>query len=627
MTVLIGLISIFGWITNIEALTSLIPGLPTMKFNTALGFVLSGTTLFLTQQNGSQYFRYLIYAFSAALVLLGFIELAEYIFTYNAGIDELFIADKFELSGGLAGRMAAGTALCFLLTGFALSGSQSKKLRIKTAAQYCLHVISLASITAILGYLFKVPTIYKFLMLNSMALHTAITFFVFSIAAAFINPDLGLADLFTGKYTGNIMARKIFPRLLLGVIMLACLRIQYNQFYPSLENVGIALFGLGVIIIGLFLIWHTSLVLNNLDRKRAEAEEALSALNRDLEKTVEKRTADLNASLEKLQQSEDSFRLLVEGVSDYAIYMVDPNGHIMGWNKGAQNIKGYSAKEIIGLHISVFYTPDDIESGEPEYNLEVAKERGHYEAEGWRVRKDGSKFWANIVLTPLYDQGVLRGFSKITRDITGKKNAEEISAREAVLVQTLPDAVVYGIKNDFKITSINKAAEELFGISVSAARGKRIDQLGNIQIAGSSINEARKELWDGDGSWRGEVLFTTMDGRRLTLLGRVKTIHDYTGEATGWLAIYSDITALKGSEERLELAFEGTSAGLWDWDIRKDERWWSPRYFELLGYKYNELQPSRETLQSLVHPDDASLFFATLQRNFSKPGRFEMEIR
>ena len=616
-----------GWILKIEVVTSFVPGLPTMKFNTALGFILSGAALFFTQQKGIRIRTYVVNTISAILVLMGCIELSEYIFNYVSGIDQLFVQDTFNLSGGVPGRMAAGTALCFSLCGIALWGSRNKHPRVQIAAQYCLHVVSLIATTAFLGYLFQVPTFYKFLMLNSMALHTAITFFLFSIAAAFARPDLGLAELFMGKYTGNIMARKIFPRILLGIILLAFLRIAFNWAYPGLDNVGIALFGMGVIIIGLFIVWHTSLVLNNSDKKRVEAEEALSALNKDLEKTVGKRTADLNASIEKLKQSEDSFKLLVEGVTDYAIYMIDPTGRIMGWNKGAQNIKGYSPEEVIGKSISLFYSPEDVARNEHEYGLEVSRERGHYETEGWRVRKDGSKFWANIVLTPLYDQGILRGYSKITRDITGKKNAEEMRTREALLMQTLPDALVYGDKKDFKITNLNKAAEELFGISAAQARGKRVAEIVSYQMVGVHPEEVRKELWEKSGRWRGEMLFTTMDGRHLNVLATVKTMQDYTGQDTGWFAIYSDITALKTTEGRLELAFEGTSAGLWDWDIKKDKRWWSPRYFELLGYEFNELTPSREALLDLIHPDDAAMFFTTLQRNFSLPGRFEMEAR
>jgi PAS domain S-box-containing protein len=129
---------------------------------------------------------------------------------------------------------------------------------------------------------------------------------------------------------------------------------------------------------------------------------------------------------EKMLQSEERFRLLVQGVKDYAILMLDPEGRIVSWNEGAQRIKGYTAEEIIGEHFSRFYTPEDIAAGEPARALKMAQQQGRFENEGWRVRKDGSRFWANLIVTTMYGpNGELRGFSKVTRDITERKQNEE----------------------------------------------------------------------------------------------------------------------------------------------------------------------------------------------------------
>jgi len=123
-----------------------------------------------------------------------------------------------------------------------------------------------------------------------------------------------------------------------------------------------------------------------------------------------------------LRRSEERFRILVEGVQDYAIYSLDPNGVITSWNSGARRIKGYTAEEIIGQSFARFYTPEDSERGLPAKVLQIAREEGHYEGEGWRVRKDGSTFWSSVVVTPLRDErGAVIGFSKITRDITERK--------------------------------------------------------------------------------------------------------------------------------------------------------------------------------------------------------------
>jgi PAS domain S-box-containing protein len=129
---------------------------------------------------------------------------------------------------------------------------------------------------------------------------------------------------------------------------------------------------------------------------------------------------------EAIRQSEEYFRLLVDSVKDYAILMLDPDGHVVSWNAGAERIKGYQAEEIIGKHFSHFYSPEDIHGGKPEHELKVAATEGRFEDAGWRVRKDGTRFWANVIITAIWNKaGTLRGFSKVTRDVTERKRAEE----------------------------------------------------------------------------------------------------------------------------------------------------------------------------------------------------------
>jgi PAS domain S-box-containing protein len=140
------------------------------------------------------------------------------------------------------------------------------------------------------------------------------------------------------------------------------------------------------------------------------------------------RERDAKHSENRLQQSDEIFRLLVDSVKDYAIFLLDPEGKISTWNQGAERIKGYSASEIIGQHFSRFYPREAIESKWPDRELEIATKEGRYTDEGLRVRKDGSMFWAHVVITALRDQkGILRGFSKVTRDLTERRDLEERS--------------------------------------------------------------------------------------------------------------------------------------------------------------------------------------------------------
>ena len=134
---------------------------------------------------------------------------------------------------------------------------------------------------------------------------------------------------------------------------------------------------------------------------------------------------DKRDAQQALLEAERRFRILVQGVTDYAIYMLDPEGRVTNWNAGAERIKGYSPDEIIGEHFSRFYTPEDFEAGVPTQALETARETGRYEAEGWRVRKDGTRFWASVVIDAIKDEdGELIGFAKITRDMTDKRETQ-----------------------------------------------------------------------------------------------------------------------------------------------------------------------------------------------------------
>src|ERR1051326_7141358 len=136
--------------------------------------------------------------------------------------------------------------------------------------------------------------------------------------------------------------------------------------------------------------------------------------------------------------TDDPFKLLVQSIVDYAIYMLDPKGFVTSWNAGAERIKGFQTEEIVGQHFSKFYTEEDREAGWPKKVLDTARKEGKYEGEGWRVRKDGTRFWASVVVDRILDtDGKLLGFAKVTRDMTEKKAAQEVIERtRAALAQS-----------------------------------------------------------------------------------------------------------------------------------------------------------------------------------------------
>ncbi|HEV2304650.1 MAG TPA: sigma 54-interacting transcriptional regulator [Candidatus Acidoferrales bacterium] len=181
----------------------------------------------------------------------------------------------------------------------------------------------------------------------------------------------------------------------------------------------------------------------------------------------------------KLQ--EERFRALVDAATDYAIFLLDPEGGVVSWNSGAERIKGYAPDEIIGHHFSRFYAPEDLELGKPAEHLKRAAETGRAEDEGWRVRKDGSRFWANVVITAIRGKdGGLLGFAKVTRDFTERKRAEE-AVRESekrfrTLFESSPDAIIVTDKEG-KIAEVNEQVEKFFGYSRGELAGQTIEIL------------------------------------------------------------------------------------------------------------------------------------------------------
>jgi PAS domain S-box-containing protein len=165
---------------------------------------------------------------------------------------------------------------------------------------------------------------------------------------------------------------------------------------------------------------------------------------------------------EELRQSEEKLRLMIASVSDYAIFMLEPDGRVASWNPGARRIKGYRPDEIIGTHFSRFYPPEDVEASKPAHELDTAAAQGRFEDEGWRVRKDGSRFWANVVISAVRDDGgTLLGFTKVTRDMTERRKAEEDRARRAVQQEALAELGIHAVRARGLQPLLDKAVEQV----------------------------------------------------------------------------------------------------------------------------------------------------------------------
>ncbi len=251
---------------------------------------------------------------------------------------------------------------------------------------------------------------------------------------------------------------------------------------------------------------------------------------------------------DELRRSEERFRLLVEGVKDYAIFMLDPEGHISSWNAGAQRINGYTSEEILGRHFSLFHTSEDVERGHPEEELRIAKERGSFEEEGLRVRKDGERFWASVLVTALFDEeGNLRGFSKVVRDITERKEAEGVLRESEERLRRLADAAFEGILISEKgvILEINHALTEMLGYGLAEMVGRSALEF----IAPQHHDLVRQKIASGNEEPY-EITGVRKDGTLLDLEVRGRA-YSYQGRMVRVTAV-RDITERKKAEKLLE---------------------------------------------------------------------------
>jgi PAS domain S-box-containing protein len=303
---------------------------------------------------------------------------------------------------------------------------------------------------------------------------------------------------------------------------------------------------------------------------------ALEGIVRDV--TERKRAEEeMVRQAEELLRSREQFRLLVEGVEDYAIFLLDPSGHISTWNSGAQQIKGYQAGEIIGQHFSCFYPEEDIAAGKPARLLRIAAAEGRVEDEGWRIRKDGTRFWADVIITALKDQeGQLWGFAKVTRDMTDRRKAEEeriklleLAKEEEerqhlqALIDTSPVGVLVVNAPTRQVALVNPEMQRIGGFSYQP--GKTLDECDQGLIYRKPDGQPyepedlplRRALGHGETVRAEEVRIDFPDGTTISTLVNATPILDPGGQITSAIGIIQDLTPWRNWRSC------GTSSWVW----------------------------------------------------------------
>src|SRR3984885_11897030 len=256
---------------------------------------------------------------------------------------------------------------------------------------------------------------------------------------------------------------------------------------------------------------------------------------------------------EDLRQSEERFKLLVESVREYAIFMLDASGHVLTWNAGAERIKGYRADDIIGQHFSRFYPPEALARGLPEQELQIASRTGSFEDEGWRVRKDGSLFWANVVITAMRDaQGELVGFAKVTRDLTQRRANEEVLRRSEERFRLLVDGVaeyaIFMLDPNGRVSTWNSGAERIKGYSAGDIIGQHFSIFypQDARDSGWPDHELQVAAETGkfiDTGWR-----LRKDGTTFWANVTITALRDDTGQLLGYAKLTRDLTEAKRVE-------------------------------------------------------------------------------
>ncbi|MEG4345958.1 PAS domain S-box protein [Microcoleus sp. A003_D6] len=568
----IGCTVILGWIFDVQLLKSILPGLVTMKANTAVCFILGGFSLFiqqirrakLTARKSQRNHKSLMLGCSFLIILISLLTLLQYSFNLDLGIDQLLFKESYTLTiPGTPGRMAPNTAGAFLLLGTALlllSESRPKYLRIQILS-CCAFLIAF---TGLIGYFYDKALFYQIGKNTGMALHTAAAFMLLSFGILFASPERGLIAVMTSDRAGGIMVRRLLPQAIIIPPLVGYFILLGDRLQAYTPEVGISLLSVLNVIIFTVLIWQNAKTLCSADRKRYRAELGLRKAKSDLETQVEKRTLQLQLANEQLQEQifdtkttkqalQKNYNLLLAVINSTpaALFVKDIQGRYIMLNAAGASIIGKSVDDIIGR--------DDSELFHPEIAGNIRKTDGPIMTAGQTQAieeelpvKGNLRTFLSTKSAYRDGLGNISGIVTIARDITESKKAEIANRSLAAILEATPDFV--GICNlEGHPVYINKAGRKMLGIGEN-------EDISNRQVAEFTAVSARSTLNEGiatavsEGFWSGETAFVSASGLEIPV-SQVLISHSAPDDKLTYIStIARDISDRKHAEKALQLS-------------------------------------------------------------------------
>jgi diguanylate cyclase (GGDEF)-like protein/PAS domain S-box-containing protein len=613
--VLVGMLVLFGWAADVRELKSVFPGLATMKPNAAAAFVLCGACLWLASVDTGRIARPTALGLARGLALLvaalGLLTLAQYVFGWNLGIDQMLLPDP---SPQFPGRMAPMTALNFTLLASALLLIGKRTPSGRHPSLWLAVAIAANAFVAVLGYLYGVVSLYQLSTLNSVALHTALLFLVACVGIVLAQPETSLHQLLASQNAAGIMVRRLLPAAVLVPPLVGWLRWQGEKLGYYSTEFGLALFATSNVAIFTVLVLLTARSLHRLHEQKT-----------DLSRISDWQHAILDSS-------------------EFTVISTDTQGIIRTINSGAARQLGYAPEELIGRTPAMIHDPAEVAQRAealtrtlgvpvaPGFEVFVAAVRaGGSDENDWSyLRKDGSRFWVRLSVSGLRDaEGVLTGFVGIGKDVSAQKHAEESlrssEARMRLITDNLPALIAY-VDTHERYRFANAMVGRVFGVDPSLLIGRTMLEVRGDAVYAGLAEHVERALGGNLVTFEGHGPGKDRDYHyRSTYVPDVGP----AGEVRGFYAMTFDISDLKesqarlaASEERLRLITENVPALIAYLDREERYRFCNSLVGEVLGMDSQLLlgRTMREVRGEKVYSDLAANVRMALD---GKPVTFE----